>query len=198
MSLADIRQQNSEVASSRDPGSMTSLSSESLRTVMRRLPSPVTVVTSAVEAEIRGITIGSFASTSLEPALISFNVSRESPMLDLLTRSGMFVVHFLRDSQSSLSERFAVPNLSGTEQFDQVDFALSDTGLPLLDGVLARLSCSVHAMHDAGDHMIVIGLVRESTELEEGQPLLYYDRRYVSVGSSEATDGRRSGGTGTS
>jgi flavin reductase (DIM6/NTAB) family NADH-FMN oxidoreductase RutF len=177
---------------------MTGSSGEALRTVMRRLPAPVTVVTTASGTQRRGITIGSFTSTSIEPALVSFNVSRESPMLDLLAQSGHFVVHFLSEHQRALSDKFAVPNLTGDEQFEGVTFSVATDGLPLLTDVIARLRCSVQAMHDAGDHMIIIGLVHDTTELSSDLPLLYYDRRYVSLDSGGASGGRSSDGTVTS
>ncbi|RMF51994.1 MAG: flavin reductase, partial [Bacteroidetes bacterium] len=44
---------------------------EALRGAMRLVPSPVTVVTARSGEAIRGITIGSFTSVSLEPPLIS-------------------------------------------------------------------------------------------------------------------------------
>lgn len=163
------------------PDAETGVSADALRAVMRRLPSPVTVVTTACDGEVRGITIGSFTSASLEPALVTFNVSRKSPMLGLLERAEEFVVHFLRDSQSLMSEHFAVPDRTGQEQFATVEHTLSANGVPLIDGVLARLSCSVEAVYDAGDHAVILGLVRETAELSLGKPLLYFDRGYRSV-----------------
>ena len=149
---------------------------------MRRLPSPVTVVTTALEGEIRGITIGSFTSASLEPALVTFNVAWESPMSDLLSRAGRFVVHFLGEMQHDLSERFAVPNLTGEEQFAEIVFEKTEEGIPLLEGVLARLTCAVEAVHDAGDHALFVARVDRIAEGDDGNPLVYYDRRYVTVG----------------
>ncbi len=151
---------------------------------MRRLASPVTVVTSCSESEIRGITIGSFASTSLEPALVSFNLSRETPMLPLLEKASAFAVHFLRSDQVSLSEAFAVPDRSGDEQFVNVSYHLDQRGLPVLDNVLARLVCTVEALFAAGDHTIVLGRVGEVYEGEPGEPLVYFKRGYHTVGDA--------------
>ena len=141
----------------------------------------MTVVTSAHDGGARGITIGSLVSTSLEPALVSFNVSRDSPMAEMLKDAGEFVVHVLGASQVDLSEHFAEPGLSGEAQFGGVSHSLSEGGMPLIDGVLARLLCCVDAIHEAGDHLIVVGLVYRVQEGEPGEPLLYYDRGYRSV-----------------
>ncbi|NNE36302.1 MAG: flavin reductase, partial [Rhodothermales bacterium] len=64
---------------------------------MRRVASPVTVVTAGRGDEARGITIGSFTSASLDPPLITFNLSRRARMHSLLPRTDRFVVHVLGD-----------------------------------------------------------------------------------------------------
>jgi 3-hydroxy-9,10-secoandrosta-1,3,5(10)-triene-9,17-dione monooxygenase reductase component len=102
-------------------------------------------------------------------------------MLGLLEQSDEFVVHFLEASQTFLSEHFAVPDRTGREQFEEIDHTTSDNGVPLIEGVLARLTCTVESMYDAGDHVLVLGLVRSALDVKKGSPLLYYDRRYLSV-----------------
>lgn len=161
---------------------MNSVSGSELRHAMRRLPSPVTVVTSALAGEMRGITIGSFTSVSLDPALVSFNLSIDTPMLPMIRQASRFVVHFLKKDQAHLSETFAIPNVSGEEQFADVLVHRSPDGLPILEGVLARMLCDVHALHPSGDHVLVIGRVLEIEELDPGDPLVYFNRGYHSVG----------------
>jgi flavin reductase (DIM6/NTAB) family NADH-FMN oxidoreductase RutF len=180
---------------------MKTVTGTELRHAMRRLPSPVTIVTASVGEKIRGITIGSFASVSLEPALVSLNLSVETPMLPLVERSSRFVVHVLREDQAHLSELFAVPDRTGEEQFAEVAFHRDETGLPVLEGVLARLYCSVDALHPAGDHVLVIGRVDQVEELSAGHPLVYFNRGYHSVGDEvdiEVVSGARRASTGTS
>lgn len=153
-----------------------------LRTVMRRCAAPVTVVTAAGPGERRGITIGSFTSVSLDPPLVCFNVQREATMHELVTTAPHFAVHLLRDDQAHLSERFAVPDLPGEAQFEGVAHRLSEAGVPLIDGVLAVLRCVPFAVYPAGDHSIVVGEVVGIDEGEGQAPLLYFDRRYHTVG----------------
>ncbi len=167
---------------------------------MRRLPSPVTVVTSAVGEDRRGITIGSFTSVSLEPALVSFNLSIETPMLAMIRQSTRFVVHFLKKDQAHVSETFAVPDVTGEEQFADVVVRRSPGGLPILEGVLACMHCTVEALHPTGDHVLVVGRVVEIEELSPGDPLVYFNRGYHSVGDAVELDegsDSRSASTGT-
>ena len=51
------------------------------------------------------------------------------------------------------------------------------SGLPVLDNALGNLDCSVVSAHEAGDHTIFVGEVREVI-VDEGAPLLYFRGRY--------------------
>lgn len=149
---------------------------------MRRVPAPVTVVTAAGTDEARGITIGSFTSVSLDPPLISFNVAKDAQMHAVIQAAPRFAVHILTDEQAHLSNRFAMPDLSGAEQFAEVDYRLDDYGTPLLPDVLARLACRPYAHYEAGDHTIVVGEVVDLDLDVTQEPVLYFNRRYCAVG----------------
>jgi 3-hydroxy-9,10-secoandrosta-1,3,5(10)-triene-9,17-dione monooxygenase reductase component len=156
------------------------------RTAMRRVPSPIVVVTAegtrAGRTETRGITIGSFTSVALEPPLVSFNVGRESRMYPLMETCTRFVVHVLGEGQSHLAKRFAVPGLSADEQFESVPYTRDAHGTPLLDGVSARLHCIPHDFIEAGDKKLYVGLVVEVDEQPDAGAVLYYKSDYRGVG----------------
>ncbi len=159
---------------------------EGLRQAMRQVPSPVSVVTASDgRGEIRGITIGSFTSASLSPPLLSFNISREAGIYDLLTRADRFALHVLHEGQAHLSDRFATPDMPGGEQFRGVDYRVDAQGLPLLADALATFLCIRHAAYDAGDHAILLGRVTDIREAAAGRrPLVYFDRSYRRVGKA--------------
>lgn len=156
---------------------------EALRFVMRHVPSPVTIVTVAGEKDIRGITIGSFTSTSLHPPLVSFNISREAGVYDALIACERFAVHVLTELQSHLSDHFATPELSGEEQFRDVAFEIEEDGTPILSDALAVMLCARHTVYDAGDHSIIVGRVVGLGDVDaDGLPLVYFDRAYRRIG----------------
>ena len=56
------------------------------------------------------------------------------------------------------------------------------TGAPILDGAIAAMECRTHAIHDGGDHSIVVGeVLGVSRPYPDGSPLLYYDGDYRRV-----------------
>lgn len=160
----------------------TRIDGEVLRHVMRQVPSPVTVVTVQGAGEFRGITIGSFTSTSLRPPLISFNLSRDAQTYEALVTAERFAVHLLSDAQAHLADHFATPDLTGEEQFEAVPYQVDALGTPILIDALAVIHCTRHAIYDAGDHSIVVGRVVRIEHASQGAPLLYFDRTYRRVG----------------
>lgn len=155
---------------------------EGLRRMMRHVPSPVTVVTAAAADGPRGITIGSFASTSLRPPLISFNVSLDAQIYDALTTEGTFAVHVLSEDQAHLADHFATPDLSSEEQFEGIAYRTDAVGTPVLLDTLSVMFCDLQAVHAAGDHSIVVGRVEKIEDGAGGKPILYFDRTYRRIG----------------
>ena len=153
---------------------------EALRRVMRRVPSPVTVVTAAWDGERYGATIGSFTSVSLAPPLVSFNLQHGSSLRMALEAGAPFAVHVLRDDQADLAARFARPDLAMPERFDELTQDDED-GVPVLP-CLARVRGRVHTRMAAGDHLLVLADVVGAEEPGEGEPLLYLDRAFRRVG----------------
>ena len=162
-----------------------SVDGDLLRTAMRFVPATVTVVTVGGE-EPRGVTIASFTSVSLDPPLVSFNVQRSARFYGLIRAAGRFAVHVLSAEQAHLSDRFANPVLDRAQQFDGVPFAEQPDGLPLLEGALATFVCEPWAEYDAGDHSLFVGRVVAIGALDQGEPVLYYQRSYRVVGAEVA------------
>lgn len=164
---------------------MSPIDGERLRAVMRRVPTPVTVVTARHGEAVRGMTVGSFTSVSLVPPLVCFNVAHAAQMHPVLLSGPHFNVHVLTAEQAALSDRFARPEQAAAAQFAGLDYTLDAHGLPVLGGVLAVLHCRRHAHFEAGDHTVVVGEVEAITE-GEGAPMLYYNRSYRAVGAPVA------------
>ena len=154
---------------------------ENLKSIMRQIPYPVTVITAGTKKDKRGITIGSFTSLSLEPPLISFNVSKSSQMHELIANTDHFVVHIPESSQEKYCNRFAVPNISSEEQFKGLDYAYNEHGIPVLKDLVAIISCKKYKFVEAGDHAIVIGEVTDIVHHKEDAAILYLDGAYHAI-----------------
>jgi 3-hydroxy-9,10-secoandrosta-1,3,5(10)-triene-9,17-dione monooxygenase reductase component len=149
------------------------------RDVLGLFASGVVVVTSISDGEPVGMTCQSFSSVSLEPPLVMFCPARTSRAWPRMQRAGFFCVNILATDQAEVSNAMAT---KGSDKYDGVGWRPAPTGAPLLDGVLGYVDCTVQAVHEAGDHYVVIGRVRElGFGGEDGKPLLYYRGSYDTV-----------------
>lgn len=160
---------------------MTPIDPSLFRALCGRFPTGVIVVTTLDAAgHPVGMTANSFTSVSLHPPLVAVNVDHRADMHRHLTVAPRFAVNILERHQEALSRRFA-EDLG--KRFEGVGYRRGDGGVPLLDGVLAVLECERHACFEAGDHTIVVGRV-VSGVAAEGQPLLFYQGGYASLGEA--------------
>lgn len=146
------------------------------RDVLGRFASGVTVVTSTSDGEPVGMTCQSFSSVSLDPPLVLFCPAKTSRAWPRIQRSGHFCVNLLAHDQSELSTTMAS---RGVDKFAGLTWHLSPaTRSPLFDGILGYVDCAIHAVHEAGDHFIVVGRVLELDSTEVPHPLLFFQGQY--------------------
>jgi flavin reductase (DIM6/NTAB) family NADH-FMN oxidoreductase RutF len=141
-----------------------------MRRVLGSFATGVTVVTGLGLDGPVGFSCQSFASVSLEPPLVLFCPSHTSRSWPLIRDSGKFCVNVLAEDQEDLCARFAT---TGADKFGGLDWHETQWG-PSLDGVLSTVMCDVRNVHDAGDHDIVVGHVRELVLHREVPPLVFY------------------------
>ena len=155
---------------------------EELRDLMRSIPTSVVVVAAMSEEGARGMTVGSFASVSLDPPLVCFNVMRASRVHTVFLQASRFVISILSDRQAEIAIRFARSGLGAREQFHGVPHRLDPEGNPMLDGAIGWLSCLKRNVFDGGDHSIILGEVQAVMRGSSLPPLIYYEGEYRKVG----------------
>nr|WP_328803199.1 flavin reductase family protein [Oceanomicrobium pacificus] len=147
-----------------------------LRNALGRFATGVTIVTTMTDDGPLGITANSFASVSLDPALVLWSPARKSARFPAFEAADYFAIHILAADQRDLSERFA---RSG-DAFHDLDFGRGLGDAPLLDGCAARFECKHAAGHDGGDHLIVVGEVQRIQEADRA-PLIYHRGAYAGL-----------------
>lgn len=141
---------------------------------MGHFASGVTVVTTALDGVLYGLTVSSFASLSLDPQLVLVSIDHSVGSHAAIHESGLFAVNILREDGERLSRHFATRD---SAKFKGIAYQTGQTGVPLLDDALATIECRVVQEAAGGDHTIFIGEV-VSTNASEGKPLLYYRSGY--------------------
>ena len=155
-----------------------SVSPDEFRSVLGRFPSGVTVVTTkAADGSDEGMTVSAFSSVSLEPPLVLICIEKTASVYDALTRAPGFVVNILSAKQEQIARRFSIVDI---DRFEGVGFTRSRNEIAVLDDVLGIIECNRVALHDAGDHTVIVGEV-EATRAENGSPLIYYRGGYAQL-----------------
>ena len=143
----------------------------------------VTVATTRVGTFDHAMTASAFTSVSLEPVLVLVCVDREARFRDAVIESGSWAVSILSDGGRRAADWFALKGRPLVGQLDRYPHHRGITGAALLDGSLAWLECRTRAVHDGGDHDIVVGEVLAAVEGDrDGLPLLYHRSRYGTPG----------------
>ncbi len=151
---------------------------KALRQAMGAFATGVTVVTVVNEdGEELGLTANSFASLSLEPALISWNLQRNSECYAVFERARHFAVNVLSAAQQDLSARYARKD---DHVLEAGIYDLGAAGCPILKRAHAWFECACEARHDGGDHVILVGRVL-SYARQDSEPLVFYSGQYRSL-----------------
>ena len=153
-----------------EPGTETG---RAFRDALGHFATGITVVTCNSDIGPLGITANSFASVSLDPPLVLWSPAKASKRFAAFSQATHFAIHVMSDTQRDVCGGFA----TNGGAFDALSWRPSETGVPLIDGCLTRFECTRHALHDAGDHAIIVGRVTRA-QISGGNPLMFYCGKY--------------------
>jgi flavin reductase len=153
------------------------MTGDELREVMRRFPAPVAVVTTQLDNERFGLTVGSLVSLSLEPPLVGISIGKDSSSHEPIRLAGGWTASLLSGVQAGVAQHFARSGIPPVALWNGVDVREGKRG-PRVVGALGWLECRTVSEHEAGDHTIFVGAV-EAVELgATGAGLVYRDGTY--------------------
>ena len=154
---------------------MADIDSGLFRNVLGHFPTGVTAVTAVNNGRPVGMAIGSFTSVSLEPPLVAFLPGKESGSWKEIHEPGSFCVNVMAQDQLEVCGVMA----SRTEdKFADVEWSTAPSGSPIIAGSIAYIDCEIEAVHDGGDHDIVVGRVVELEVMESKPPLVFFQGNY--------------------
>lgn len=152
---------------------------KNFRRILGHYPTGVCAVTAmAADGTPVGLVVGSFTSVSLDPMLVAFFPDKSSTTWPKVEAAGRFCVNVLGDGQKSVCGALAA---KGEDKFAGVDYELSRLGSPIIHGALAWIDCELETVHEAGDHYIVLGRVKDLDLHHEGSPLIFHKGSYGKV-----------------
>ncbi|MFN3313664.1 MAG: flavin reductase family protein, partial [Hyphomonas sp.] len=118
----------------------------------------VSIVTAmSAEGTPHGAAVNAFSAVSQHPPLLLVCLDRASRSLEAIRLCGRFAVNILAEDHLDIVPAFAAKGVEN--RFEGVDYFTAATGCPILPGAVAWFDCEIHAIHDGGDHEIVVGRV---------------------------------------
>ena len=162
------------------------MDADAFRDAMAQFGSGVTIpVTVDATGRPWGFTASAFCSVSLDPPLVLVCLARNADCYPAFRDARRYAVHVLRGDQAGLARRFAEKR---ADKFEEASWQPGEDGLPALGAALARISCVAYAVHDGGDHAILVGrVVQVAIDDAEAPPLLHFRRSFVRAEAACAT-----------
>lgn len=142
---------------------------------MSQFASGVTVVTTEHDGKQYGLTVASFASLSLHPPLVLVCIENSVKSHDALAAAGKFGVSILALDQKDVSGRFASRS---DDKFAGIAVRRGELGVPLIEGAVCTIECSIQAQLPGGDHTIFVGEVVDAQINDDRLPLVYFRSGY--------------------
>ena len=143
------------------------------RQVLGHFATGVTVITAVHDGEPVGLAANSFTSVSLDPPLVLFCAGHNSSTWPKIKAAGHFCVNVLSSEQETLSRQFAGKG----DKYEGVGWKPGISGAPVLNDVMAWIDCVMESLHDAGDHVLVVGRVL-ALDSKDLRPLTYFRGGY--------------------
>ena len=147
-----------------------------LRDALGCFATGVTVVTCLDgDGQPVGLTANSFTSLSLDPPLLLVCVAKAAASAVPLSEARHFAVNVLQTQQQPASITFST---RVEDRFGCTAWSMGEHGVPVLLDSLSVFECARHAIHDGGDHFILVGEVKKATFEPGLDPLLYFRGSY--------------------
>ena len=128
------------------------------------------------QGKAAGFTASSFNSVSLDPKLVLWSLAKSSSLLSVFSEAKHYAIHFLAADQIDISNTFASPV---EDRFENLDWSMSDTGLPILADCAAHLECDARHCYPGGDHLIFVGEVIKYQGDKSKSALAYHLSNYA-------------------
>jgi flavin reductase (DIM6/NTAB) family NADH-FMN oxidoreductase RutF len=139
--------------------------------VLQRFRLPVAVVTVGRGGAENALTVSWVCPVSFDPPQVMFAADRLHYSVDFLRSTRNFTVNLLRDGQQRVAAHFARQAMAQEDKLETVPTREAETGAAILTDALSYLDCEISALHEVGDHVIVIGRVVDAGILNDGEPL---------------------------
>lgn len=150
-----------------------------MRDALGRFATGVCLITTrTADGRALGMTANSFASVSLDPPLVLWSLQNNSDVYDVFAGARHYAINVLSSEHLEHSTRYA---RKGDHLLDPVHYRQGKYGAPVVRDALVSFECDLEASHPSGDHLIIVGRVRNMLSRPTGKPLLFFSGAYCEL-----------------
>lgn len=150
-----------------------------LRNALGRFATGVCVITTVdAKGNAVGMTANSFSSVSLDPPLVLWSLQSGSDIYDTFASPRRYAINVLSNEQMDLSNQYA---RKGDHALDPGHYSIGRHGAPVIRNALVSFECELEVTHEGGDHLIIIGRVKDVAARPTGKPLLFHAGAYCEL-----------------
>ncbi|WP_370302275.1 flavin reductase family protein [Pseudooceanicola sp.] len=165
-----------------DARSADPIDAAAFKFAMRKVPSPVAVITTVSAGRRYGLTATAICTATADPPTILVSINRAAAACPVIEETGIFAVNFLTEDQSEIARLFT-PTKRGADvlqddaRFHRGDWTQAPQGAPVLRGAVCGFDCTLVQIIANGTHNLFLGEVTNATATSESG-LLYRDRLF--------------------
>jgi flavin reductase (DIM6/NTAB) family NADH-FMN oxidoreductase RutF len=147
------------------------------RNALGQFPTGVAIVTALGDnAQPIGMTINSFTSISMSPALVAWSIDSSAASCEIFAAANGYTITVLAQNQADLSMRFAT---RGIDKFQGIRCNAIEP--PAIPGGCAWFKCEAQRSIRLGDHYLLVGHVLDFAQNPTLQPLVFSDGQFQSL-----------------
>ena len=167
-----------------EPSDPSSIDPALFRHVLGRYATGVGVVTTVYLGMDHAMTANAITSVSLSPPLVLVCVETDSRFHEAIVETGFWAVSIMAESGRGRARWLSEKGRPLEGQLLTVPYRPGPvTGAPVLTEAIGSFECLTTAVHEAGDHHVIIGeVVALDLADEPVAPLLYWSGHYRTLG----------------
>ncbi len=159
------------------------MNEDSFTSLMASVNSAMVVVTTIAEDERAGCLVGFHAQSSITPGHYCLWLSKANHTYRVGLRATHLAVHFLREGDLALAERFGTLSGENTDKFAGVDLDTDETRVPLISACPNRILLErISILDDGSDHVCVTARVVSAQSEGSFTPLRLSDVAHLDAG----------------
>lgn len=148
---------------------------KSLRNVFGCFASGVTALCALGETDPIAIVASSFTSVSIQPPLVSVCIQSDSDRWRSLSKAPYLGLSILAEDHDTLCRQIAS---RAPDRFAGVPWFASEKNSVFIEGAVAHFECTIHTVHEAGDHYIVVLEIEAMKSSPDIAPLVFHGSRF--------------------